>query len=98
MQRDPRTRGYDSMVADGDVDEVSVEVCAECAGLEALILQGVAHGCRITLLASLNTQCSCTPLRWTALVTQAERVCAMGSGHTQDEAILEALRTLGVVT
>lgn len=84
------------MVADGDV-EVAAEACAECAGLEALILQGLAHGCRITLMASDNKQCRCTPLRWTALVTQAERVCAMGTGHTQDEAILEAMRTLGVV-
>lgn len=75
-----------------------VEVCAECAGLEALVLEGSAHGCRITLMASVNVECQCTALRWTALVTQAERTCATGRGHTQDEAILDALRTLGVVT
>ncbi len=95
MQRGPSTRSYTSMVAEAVAEEPAVCVCA---GLEALILEGVAHGCRITLLASVNTECACTALRWVALVTQAERVCATGRGHTQDEAILDALRTLGVVT
>lgn len=84
------------MVADVEVP-VTFDACAECGGLEALILQGAAHGCRITLMAAVNKTCSCTTLRWTALVTQADRVCATGSGHTQDEAILDALRALGVV-
>lgn len=74
------------------------ETCDGCAAVESLVLHGVRHGCRITLIASINKLCQCTALRWSALVTQGDRMCASGSGHTQDEAILEALRTLGLVT
>lgn len=76
--------------------EVAFE-CEVCARQDALLTQAVAHGVKLTLCVAENSQCRCTQWFWTCLANQGDRVCAVGRGHTQEEATCAALRELGVI-
>lgn len=55
----------------------------------------MGRGARVMTHVAKNVHCKCTELFWTAYITDAVRIHGIGRGHTQEEAIDAALRSMG---
>jgi hypothetical protein len=81
-------------------DETQPSACGCAACLERARLGAIVEALDITRVTSIYSRAAELGARdpWTVYVAQSGRVTATGQGTTEEEALHEALRVLGVVT